>query len=142
MPMQHHPAPILDEHWQGYELARDDTFRYVWIWQGSNIRLIALWIDGPDYAYEHGWCYPRDLELVARAVAEWDPDTQDEPMGWHKRPTHPVRQAPRRDENPEYNRPRCEHGSYYQDNGCRVLNCRDVNAYQDRARTAPEGTKA
>ncbi|MGJ3558990.1 hypothetical protein ACR6C2_08415 [Streptomyces sp. INA 01156] len=40
--MQHHPAPILDERWQGFELARDDEFRYVWIWQGFNIRLIAV----------------------------------------------------------------------------------------------------
>lgn len=37
--------------------------------------------------YEHAWCFPRDPALVERAVGEWDPDTQGEPMGWHKRRT-------------------------------------------------------
>ncbi|MFI2434721.1 hypothetical protein [Streptomyces sp. NPDC018693] len=132
MPMQHHETPILDEHWQGFELARDHEFRYVWIWLGSNIRLIALWIDGPNWGYAHGWCYPRDAELVARAVAGWDSDIQDEPAGWHKRPTGDPRRAPRRDEDPHYNRARCEHGSYFLDDGCRVINCRDVREHEDR----------
>ncbi|MYR58326.1 hypothetical protein GTY54_19505 [Streptomyces sp. SID625] len=131
--MQHHTAPILDEHWQGYELARDDTHRYVWIWMGSNIRLIALSLSDDAFGYDHGWCYLRDPELVAQAVAAWDPATQDEPAGWHKRPTWPTRRAPRRDENPDYNRARCEHGEYFLDSGCRVLNCRDVREHEERA---------
>ena len=55
-------------------------------------------------------------------MAAWDPDTQDEPTGWHKRPTTPARQAPRRDEQPDYNRPRCVHGCYLHD-GCRTIAC-------------------
>ncbi|MFD0209173.1 hypothetical protein ACFVH9_08545 [Streptomyces hirsutus] len=136
--MQHHPEPILDEHWQGFELARDDEFRYVWIWQGSNIRLIAV-PHGDMTGYAHGWCYPRDPELVAKSVAEWAPATQDEPAGWHKRPTWPVRRAPRRDADPTYNRARCVHGCYL-DEGCRTVNCPEALERRDRARLAPEGT--
>ncbi|MGY3199793.1 hypothetical protein [Streptomyces sp. TE5632] len=139
--MQHHPAPILDERWQGFELARDDEFRYVWIWQGFNIRLIAV-PHGPDsdWRYEHGWCYPRDPELVAKAVADWDPATQDEPAGWHKRPTGPARQAPNRDANPTYNRARCVHGCYLGE-GCRTVNCREALDHRDHARPTTEGTQ-
>lgn len=72
MTVRHHSEPLLDEHWQGEELAADDT--------------------------------------------------QDEPAGWHKRPTWPVRQAPRRDEEPDHNRPRCVHGCYLHD-GCRTASC-------------------
>ncbi|MFD5788636.1 hypothetical protein ACFWH1_18685 [Streptomyces sp. NPDC127037] len=122
--MKLHEPPILDAHWEGYELAADTTHRYLWIWMGSNIRLIAL-PHGEDGYYEHGWCYPRDPELVAEHVAAWDPDTQDEPAGWHKRPTYPVRRAPRRDEEPQYNRDRCVHGCYVED-GCRTINCPDA----------------
>lgn len=68
------------------------------------------------------------------------PDTQDEPLGWHKRATWPVRQASRRNDNPQYNRARCEHGSYFLDDGCRVLNCRDIREHQDRARSTARGT--
>jgi hypothetical protein len=112
-----------DDHWQGYVLGRDATHRYLWIWQGSNIRMIAVSHD-EDGLYEHGWCFPRDPRAVEAAAAAWDPDVQDEPNGWHKRPTWPVRRAPRRDEQPQYNRPRCEHGCYIAE-GCRTINCRD-----------------
>lgn len=140
MPMQHHDSPILIPHWEGYELARDDTHKYVWIWQGFNIRLIAISL-GPDgaWGYDWGWCYPRDPEVVREAVAQWDADTQDEPTGWHKRPTYDkVRQAPRREEAADYNRPRCVHGCYLHE-GCRTVNCPDVLAYEERARTTEEG---
>lgn len=124
--MQLHPAPLLDPHWEGYELSADSTHRYVWIWQGFNIRLLAI-PHGEDgrHGYDHGWCYPRDPQLVAASVAAWDPATQDEPTGWHKRPTHPVRQAPQRENDPEYNRARCVHGPYI-DEGCRTINCPDA----------------
>lgn len=121
MTVRHHPEPIIDEHWQGEELAADDTHRYLWIWQGFNIRLIAV-PHGDDLCYDHGWCFPRDPAAVRQAVAAWDPDTQDEPAGWHKRPTWPARQAPRRGEEPDYNRPRCLHGCYI-DEGCRTTAC-------------------
>ncbi|GAA2946377.1 MULTISPECIES: hypothetical protein [Streptomyces] len=124
--MQLHPTPILDPHWEGYELAADDAHRYVWIWQGFNIRLLAIpkGNDG-NWSYDHGWCYPRDPQQVTAAVAAWDPDTQDEPTGWHKRPTHPVRWAPLRHEDPECNRARCVHGPYLAE-GCRTINCPDA----------------
>ena len=134
--MIHHPAPVLNERWEGYELARDDHHAFVWIWQGFNIRLIAVPF-GPDgdWGYDFAWCFPRDPQLVERAVADWDADTQDEPAGWHKRPTHEIRRAPRRDDDPAYNRERCQHGCYL-DEGCRTVNCPDLA----RARSAPEGT--
>jgi hypothetical protein len=131
-----HPTPIHDPHWEGDELAHDDTHRFVWIWQGFNIRLIAVPKneDGA-WSYDHAWCFPRDPEGVARAVGEWDPDTQDEPMGWHKRPTNPARRAPRREAEPHYNRDRCVHGCYL-DEGCRTVNCPDVLDYRDRQQHA------
>ena len=126
MTVVHHPAPIVDEHWQGEELARDDTHRYVWIWQGFNIRLLAISL-GPDgeWGYDWAWCYPRDPAIVREAVDEWHPDIEDEPSGWHKRPTYnKVRRAPLRDQASAYNRPRCVHGCYVHD-GCRTINCPD-----------------
>lgn len=125
MTVVHHPEPILDVHWQGYELAADDTHRYLWLWHGFNIRLVAVPIDD-QLGYDHGWCYPRDPGLVADAVSIWNPETQDEPLGWHKRPTHPVRRAPRRDEAPDHNRPRCVHGCYIH-TGCRTVACPEAN---------------
>jgi len=121
----HHLAPIVDEHWQGEELAADDTHRYVWIWQGFNIRLIAIpQGEAGQWGYGHAWCYPRDPDAVREAVDEWDPDIEDEPSGWHKRPTASVRRAPNRGQAPNYNRPRCLHGCYVHD-GCRTINCPD-----------------
>lgn len=125
----HHDTPVYVPHWEGEELARDDTHSYVWIWQGYNIRLIAV-PHGPDgeWGYDLAWCFPRDPQVVRAAVAAWDGDTQDEPSGWHKRPTREIRQAPRREEAPHYNRPRCVHGCYV-DEGCRTVNCEDVMSY-------------
>lgn len=120
MTVRHHPQPLPDEHWHE-ELAADDTHRYLWLWQGFNIRLIAVPHDD-NLGYDHGWCYPRDPAIVQAAVAAWNPDTQDEPAGWHKRPTYPVRRAPRRDEEPAYNRSRCVHGCYLHE-GCRTIGC-------------------
>lgn len=65
-----------------------------------------------------GWCYRGELALMA-ALAVWDPNTQDEPLGWHKRAGEP-RRAPQRDEFPEYNWPRCIHGSYLKAGPCAV----------------------
>ncbi|MEU6595065.1 hypothetical protein ABZ923_38710 [Streptomyces sp. NPDC046881] len=139
--MQHLDSPVLVPHWEGYELARDDAHSFVWIYMGYNIRLIAV-PHGPDgaFGYDYAWCYPKDPELVRRAVAQWNGDTQDEPTGWHKRPTREIRRAPHREEAADYNRPRCVHGCYLHE-GCRTVNCPDVLDYQNRARdTEPEGT--
>lgn len=112
-----------DEHWQGYVLGEDDSHRYLWIEQGYNLRMIGV-PHGERAFYDYAWCFPRDPRVVEAAAAAWDPATQDEPTGWHKRPTWPARRAPRRDEQPDYNRPRCEHGCYLH-KGCRTVNCRD-----------------
>lgn len=78
---------------------------------GSNARLMLTpksWPKGWDW----GWCF-RSAEVVIAAVAAWNPQTQDEPAGWHKRPTYnKVRRAPLRDQETDYNRPRCVHGTY------------------------------
>jgi hypothetical protein len=105
------PEPVWDTEWVGQLLSEDATYRWLLLSYGFNLRLIAVphgERNGPDYA----WCYPRDEPAVLDALAAFDPDTQDEPLGWHKRPGSAVRKAPRREENPEYNRPRCQHGSY------------------------------
>jgi len=98
--MQLHSEPIPDATWQGEEIAADATHRYVWAWYGYNIRLFAVARDDPfggeRSGADWGWCYPRDPDVVRRSVAAWDPDTQDEPRGWHKRPGANVRRAPRR----------------------------------------------
>lgn len=130
--MRLHTPPVYDDHWQGLELAADDTHRYLTIEQGWNIRLIAVPADEHEaWRYDYGWCYPRDPAAIAASVAAWDSDRQDEPLGWHKRPTE-IRQAPRRDEDPHYNRPRCAHGCYL-DDGCRTVNCRDEIEHLARA---------
>lgn len=126
-----HPEPIWDDHWQGFELAADGSHRFVWLWQGFNIRLIAVPCgEAGTWGYDDAWCFPRDPALVAAAVAAWDPETQDEPTGWHKRPTMPVRRAPRRDEAAEFNRPRCVHGCYLHE-GCRTVACPEADGYRD-----------
>lgn len=65
-----------------------------------------------------GWCYRGELALMS-AVNIWDPVTEDEPQGWHKR-AGDVRRARIRHEDPEYNRPRCVHGSYFAMDTCRI----------------------
>ncbi|WP_158920600.1 hypothetical protein [Streptomyces sp. NBRC 109706] len=120
------PARLpYDEHWQGHVLGADASHRYLWLWYGYNIRLIATPHGSEGLtSYDHGWCYPRDPAAVEAAYTAWDPNTQDEPDGWHKRATHPARRAPHRESDPEYNRPRCAHGCY-SDQGCRTINCPD-----------------
>ncbi|MFC7791329.1 hypothetical protein [Streptomyces cinereoruber] len=66
----------------------------------------------------------RDPDDRRYVLSEVNSDTQDEPHQWHKRPTTPARRAPRRAEQPHYNRPRCRHGHYIAE-GCRTYNCPD-----------------
>lgn len=134
--MQHHETPIPVQHWEGYELARDDTHAYVWVYMGFNIRLLAISL-GPDgaWGYDYAWCYPRDRQAVTAAVAAWDADTQDEPSGWHKRVGGALRHAPRRDEAPDYNQPRCEHGRYAAD-ACTYGDCADPDHVPPQLRAA------
>ena len=116
---------VWDEHWNGYVLGSDAEHRFLWLWQGFNIRLIAVPQGMGDPGYEHAWCFPRDPEAVETAAADWNPETQDEPTGWHKRATHPPRLAPHRDQEPGYNRPRCLLGCSLAD-GCRTINCPEL----------------
>jgi hypothetical protein len=129
--MELHTDPVYDEGWEGEEIARDATHRYLWLWQGFNIRLIAVSVD-PDQGWsgwDYAWCYPRTPALVKAAVAAWDPDTQHEPAGWHKRPSMDfIRVAPAPADT-EHNRPRCEHGSWM-DDGCRTYGCNTTAAYR------------
>lgn len=114
---------VLDEHWEAYEVTSDDTHHFLWMWHGYNIRVIGVPKDVEQaMGYDWAWCYPRDPQLVVERLRAWDLSTQDEPVGWHKRPTARVRLAPQRDRDLEYNRPRCVHGCYI-DEGCRTINC-------------------
>lgn len=85
------------------------------------MRLVGV-VAGEDQAgYEWGWRYRKSLDLVRSWVRQWDPVTQDEPLGWHKRPTGlVVRKAPRRAEDPAYNRERCVHGTYLEAGQCSI----------------------
>ncbi|WP_433856726.1 hypothetical protein [Streptomyces kronopolitis] len=127
-----------DDRWEGHEIKRDETHRVLWIWHGSNIRVICV-PHGEEgaWGYDYAWCHPRDPKQVEDAIEAWDMATQDEPDGWHKRPTAVVRQAPRRDELPEHNRLRCRHGSYVHA-GCRTINCPDTGGRMARL-LIPEG---
>lgn len=130
--MKLHDVPVWDEKWQGEEIARDATARYVWMWQGFNTRLIVVPVEEQPWSgWDYGWCYPRDPAVVKAAVAAWDPETEHEPAGWHKRPwTDMVRVAPS-PAGTAHNRPRCEHGSQM-DDGCRTYGCGTTRAYRSR----------
>lgn len=82
----------------------------------TNWRLVGAVDVHMDSAPVYGWCFKGELALMASA-AVWDPEVQDEPLGWHKRAGEP-RQAPRRSEDLVYNRLRCVHGSYLNDQRC------------------------
>lgn len=130
--MKLHPTPVHDPHWEGTEIAACDLWRYVWLWYGFNLRLIVIpqgEITAAQYGYAWAWCYPRDPDVIRRSVADWNPDTQDEPLLWHKRPTT-RRLAPHRDPADPYNRPRCEHGGYMDDGGCHVAVCHTTIRYR------------
>lgn len=121
--MKLHEPPLWDDVWAADELACHGGYRWLLLSHGFNLRLVAVPV-GPQgrTGYEWGWCFVRDVDAARRAVAAWDPDTQDEPTGWHKRPVHPVRRAPHRDRDPGYNRPRCDHG-VYDDQECSSIGC-------------------
>lgn len=81
-----------------------------------NARLVMSHQDDP-YGYTYGWCYANLVEAVLAAGA-WDPDVEDEPAGWHKRPTGP-RLAPNR---PDGQVLRCDHG-HWPDGTCEYVGC-------------------
>lgn len=132
--------PVWDEQWQGMEVARHGGWRYLWLWYGFNIRLLAVH-DGPataeNWGVPYAWCYERGEGpgAVCEALRAWDPDTQDEPPGYKKRAAD-ARLAPSRDPHDAYNRPRCEHGAYMDDDTCRLLVCTTTLNYR-RTRGLP-----
>jgi hypothetical protein len=84
----------------------------------TNWRLIGALSQIEESHPVYGWCFNGQLALMA-AVALWDPETEDEPLGWHKRAGSP-RRARQRHLAPEHNRPRCIHGSYFANGRCAV----------------------
>lgn len=101
---------------EGFTLAEDDEHFYDLVPMVFNHRLVMtpkadtrLWF--------YGWCYDTALAATA-AMKVWTPETQNEPLGWKKRPGRFLRTAPRTDEEPQHNRPRCIHGRYPDDGPC------------------------
>jgi hypothetical protein len=86
-----------------------------------NHRLICVPDDSLGGA-AYGWCYA-DATTLHLSATLFDPDTQDEPLGWHKRAGADIRRAPHRDKDPDHNRPRCAHGSYLHTGTRHVLHC-------------------
>lgn len=125
MPVLHLPTPQWDDQWQGEIVATDDTHRYVWLWYGFNIRLLAVPHGDRYLGSDYGWCYRRDPDAVRAHVRAWNPDTEDEPPGWHKRPGAEVRRAPHRDPHDPRNGVRCEHGAYL-GSTCHTGICHDM----------------
>src|SRR3546814_17283275 len=76
-----------------------------------NHRLVCVYDDDPAGCAAYGWCY-RSLAALIAAAAVYEPDTQDEPLGWHKRAGADVRRAPDRDQDPTPHRARCDPGRY------------------------------
>lgn len=108
-------VPVYNPAWKATELAADTACRYLIVPMGWNRRLIG--VDQRNFP-QYGWCFKTRQHALAALVA-WDPDTQDEPLFWHKR-AEGLRRAPRRDHNPDYNLPRCVHGSYLHDRVCDI----------------------
>lgn len=95
----------------GRPVAHGEGNRWLAVKMGFNWRLIGVPDGWPESNYDHGWCFRSELALLA-SVSVWEPGVQDEPLGWHKRATPVLRRAPRREEDPQYNRERCVHGTY------------------------------
>jgi hypothetical protein len=103
-------TPEPDPLWQGLVVAHEAGCRWIAVRMLFNHRLVCVPDDGLGCA-AYGWCY-RSLAALITAAAVFEPDTQDEPLGWHKRAGADIRRAPNRDQDPDHNRPRCVHGSY------------------------------
>lgn len=127
--------PETDPLWQGLVIAHEAGCRWIAARMLFNHRLVCVPDDGPVPGLAaYGWCYSSMAALVASA-AVFDPDTQDEPLGWHKRAGTDVRRAPNRDQDPEHNRDRCVHGSYLDTRRCeRSEFCEE---FRDRERISP-----
>jgi hypothetical protein len=114
----------VDPDWRAPVVARAAECRWLAVPMIYNVRLVCVPDDSTGIA-AFGWCYRTELALLA-AVRVFDPVTQDEPLGWHKRAGGLPRWAPEREADPEYNQPRCEHGTYLHTGICDVtVHCYD-----------------
>lgn len=116
--MHLYDKPVANAEIQGLTLAEDDQHLYDAVPMLLNWRLLVTPKATPGM-WTYGWCYDGRTPIAA-ALKVWDPQTQNEPLGWKKRPaTMAIRVAPRMAEgDPHYNRPRCEHGGYPDDGPC------------------------
>lgn len=118
MTLKVYEQPIRNDR-ESFTVAEDDEYWYDMLPMMFNHRLVLCPKNNP-LVYEWAWCFNGPLELGA-AVHVWDPDTQNEPVGWKKRPSElRSRVAPRAEEDSQYNRFRCIHGSYPEDGPCVV----------------------
>jgi hypothetical protein len=106
-----------DPLWRGLVIAREAGCRWIAVPMFFNHRLVCVYDDDPSGCAAYGWCYRGMAALIASA-AVFEPDAQDEPVGWHKRAGADVRRAPHRDQDPDHNRDRCVHGSYLHTRRC------------------------
>lgn len=117
---------VLDPYWteerysdiSGAIIGRGGDCRWIMVRMAFNWRLIGVPEEREESNPEYGWCFPGLTELKLACFA-WDPETQDEPLGWHKRAGSP-RRARHRHQDLAYNRPRCVHGSYLTQASCAV----------------------
>jgi hypothetical protein len=109
-------APCTDVLWRAPLIALDAGLRWVLVPMLYNHRLIAY---PPGGLAPYGWCFKSPLAALTAATT-YDPWTQDEPLGWHKRAGE-VRRAPYRDQDPDHNQSRCIHGSYLHEPACSVV---------------------
>lgn len=126
--------PDTDPLWQGLVVAHDAGCRWIAVRMLFNHRLVGV-LDGETYGgAAYGWCY-RNLAALITSAAVFNPDTQDEPIGWHKRAGAAVRRAPNRDQDPDHNRPRCVHGSYLDARRCEHADvCPEILGHHERTR--------
>jgi hypothetical protein len=124
--------PQSDVLWRQPLMAEEAGTRWVAVQMAYNVRLIGYDTERVglfEGIASFGWCFKTRVDLEV-ACSVWDPVTQDEPMGWHKRVGEP-RGAPERNKDPEYNRVRCIHGQYLDTGKCEIDPfCQEFRAVQ------------
>lgn len=119
--MRIHPQPVRNDR-ECVTLAEDGDFFYDAISQPLRTLLVLAPKADPGI-WLWGWVYPRNLKTVQGALADWNPQLQDEPKGFIKRSGSFIRRAPLRHRDPHYNRERCAHGRYVSDRDCGRIQC-------------------
>lgn len=121
----HHPA-------SGAVIGRSAGHRWIMVQMAfTNWRLIGCPEEYEESHPVYGWCFNGAPSLLLACFA-WNPEVQDEPLGWHKRAGEP-RRAPDRSWDLVYNRPRCIHGGYLDSDTCLVTEyCEEFQERRDR----------